>query len=50
MVHGCRSWTSWIVELGVIVIAYKKKRIFRLVEDFDEMASNHAIKENFNVN
>ena len=24
MVHGCRSRTSWIVELGATVIAYKK--------------------------
>ena len=40
---------SWIVELGVIVIAYKK-HIFCLVEDFDEMDAKHAIKENFNVN
>ena len=47
-VHGCRTRASWIAELGVIVIAYKK-HIFCLMEDFDEMASNHAIKENFNI-
>lgn len=39
---------SWIAELGVIVIA-DKNHIFCLMEDFDEMASNHAIKENFNI-
>lgn len=48
MVHGCRMRASWIAELGVIVIA-DKKHIFCLMEDFDEMASNHAIKENFNI-
>lgn len=48
MGHGYRSRKSRIVELGVIVIAYKK-HTFCLVEDFDEMASNHAIKENFNI-
>lgn len=48
MVHGCRTRASWIVDLGVIVIAYKK-HIFCLMEDFDEMASNQAIKENFNI-
>ena len=55
MARGCReagrlALTSLFPFLiDVIVITYKT-HTFCLVEEFDEMAPNHPIKENLNIN